>query len=85
MFSDLRFIWQRNGVGPRFRMWVLDPKLREAELANQSDILLHITGMNPDQNEKRLFLSSYQNKSFEELANLNQRLVELMEQNALQA
>lgn len=85
MFSDLRFIWQRNGVGPRFRLWVLDPKLREAELANQSDILLHITGMNPDQNEKRLFLSSYQNKSFEELANLNQRLVELMEQNALQA
>lgn len=46
MFSDFRYVWQRNGVGPRFRMWVLDEKLR---CADESNILLGITGMNPSE------------------------------------
>ncbi|NLV22447.1 MAG: hypothetical protein GXY49_10740 [Syntrophomonadaceae bacterium] len=49
MFSDFRYAWQRSPrVGPRFRMFVLNKKLREKELANESDILFKITGMNPD-------------------------------------
>ena len=48
MFSDFRYVWQRNGVGPRFRMWVLDEELRHAELEDRSDVLFKITGMNPD-------------------------------------
>ena len=59
MFSDFRFVWQRNGAGPRFRMWVIDPKLRRDELSDQSDILFRITGMNPGIEEKGLFLSDY--------------------------
>ncbi len=48
MFSDFRYSWQGSPkVGSRFRMFVLDKNLREKELANESDILLKITGMNP--------------------------------------
>lgn len=48
MFGDFRFVWQRNGCGPRFRMWVLDEDVREAELSDKSDALFKLTGMNPD-------------------------------------
>ncbi len=48
MFSDFRYSWQgAPDVGPRFRMFVLDKDLREKELANESNILFRITGMNP--------------------------------------
>lgn len=54
MFSDFRYAWQKSGqVGPRFRMFVLKKELREKKLANESDILFKITGMNPDMPKPR--------------------------------
>ena len=47
MFLDFRNVWQCNGREQRFRMWVLDDKLRNAEKTRQSDILYQITGMKP--------------------------------------
>lgn len=48
MFSNFLYSWQGSReVGPRFRMFVLDEKLRENELADKSNILFKITGMNP--------------------------------------
>ena len=46
-FSDFRYVWQRNGAGARFRMWVIDDALRQLELENKSDILFRVTGMRP--------------------------------------
>lgn len=48
MFSDFRYSWQASpNAGPRFRMFVLNKELREKELADESNILLKLTGMNP--------------------------------------
>lgn len=48
MFSNFAHVWERRGCGPRFRMWVVDEKLRKDEMEDVSDILFKITGMNPD-------------------------------------
>ncbi len=49
MFSDFRYAWQNTPkVGTRFRMFVINKKLREKELANTSNLLFKITGMKPD-------------------------------------
>ena len=47
MFQDFRFVWQMNGRGQRFRMWVLNDDLRNAENSRKSDTLFYITGMKP--------------------------------------
>lgn len=48
MFSDLRNIWQQNGRGARFRMWILNEDLRKAEATKESDFFYNLTGMKPD-------------------------------------
>ena len=49
MFSDFCYAWQKSPrTGARFRMFVINKELREKELANDSNILFKITGMNPD-------------------------------------
>lgn len=59
MFSDFRYIWQRNGCGPRFRMWVLNEDLRKAEQENKSNILFQITHMNPDNLSRAICLMDH--------------------------
>lgn len=49
MLSDFSFVWQRNGAGPRFRMWVLNETLRNAELNDESDFVFTATMMKPSQ------------------------------------
>ena len=51
MFCDFRHVWQRHTRGCKFRMFVLDEKLRNDELSNKSDLLFKLTGMNPDEPE----------------------------------
>ena len=46
-FSDFRYVWQQNGAGQRFRMWVTNNELRQLEREGNSDILFKITGMRP--------------------------------------
>lgn len=57
MFSDFRYVWQRNRRGPRFRMWVINEKLRNAELDDKSNVLFNITGMNPDKELTQLIMT----------------------------
>ena len=52
MFSDFRYSWQTSPeVGPRFRMFVLDKKLREMTLSEESNLLYKVSGMNPSRLE----------------------------------
>lgn len=49
MFSDFTFSWVKSAIaGPHFRMFVIDEKLRNAEINDESTLLFNITGMNPD-------------------------------------
>jgi len=66
MFSDFRYVWQRNGVGPRFCMWVLDEKLRQAEWDDKSNILLRATGMNPSKCLTQMEMIDYKSKTLDE-------------------
>lgn len=59
MFGDLRYIWQRCGAGPRFRMWVLDEKLRKAEREDRSNILFYSTGMNPSDGLTQMAMADF--------------------------
>lgn len=51
MFCDFGHVWGRTGRGCKFRMFVIDEKIRNSELSNKSDLLFQLTGMNPDQPE----------------------------------
>lgn len=51
MFCDFRHVWERNRCGCKFRMFVMDEKIRTSELSNKSDLLFQITGMNPSKQE----------------------------------
>ena len=66
MFSDFRYVWQRCGAGPRFRMWVLDESLRKREWENKSNILLNITGMNPSEGLTQMAMLDYKSKTEKE-------------------
>lgn len=66
MFSDFRHVWQRNGAGPRFRMWVIDEKLRNAEWEDKSNVLFYITGMNPSKEMTQMAMIDCQSKTNEE-------------------
>lgn len=49
MFSNFLYAWQASDkVGPRFRMFMLDKALCEKQQTNPTNILLEITGMNPN-------------------------------------
>ena len=85
MFSDFRYVWQRHGAGPRFRMWVVDDKLREAERNNKSRMLFHITGMKPDDESLHVSLMDYKIKTEADRCEadlVGQALVKLIQQNA---
>ena len=71
MFSDFKFVWQRHGAGPRFRMWVLNDKLREDECSDKSNILFKITGMNPDIPINSNVLLYYNNEEKEDAEFIN--------------
>lgn len=58
MFCNFRHVWERNGQNCKFRMFVLDKKLKEAELSNQSDLLFRMTGMNPDTDNPHVLLAN---------------------------
>ena len=49
MSTDFRYVWQGTNpdVGQRFRMFVLDEKLRDAEISCNSKVLFTITGIRP--------------------------------------
>ena len=84
MFGDLRYIWQRTGAGPRFRMWVLDEKLREAERADRSNVLWGCTGMNPGDSLTQMAMADFKAKTGEELEDaveLGKELTELISEN----
>lgn len=46
-FSDFRYVWQQNGAGQRFRMWIINDELRQLEREGKSDIVFNITRMRP--------------------------------------
>ena len=48
MFGDFHFVWQRLGVGPQFRMWIIDENVRKMQDIYRNNILFYITNMNPD-------------------------------------
>ena len=79
MFSDFRHVWQRTGVGPRFRMWVLDEKLRDAEWNDKSNVLFSITGMNPDKISNQRLMIDCKSKTFEEMCSEAKMVFELSE------
>ena len=92
MFSNFRYSWQRSpNVGPRFRMYVIDEKLRIAELEDSSSLLFKITGMNPDMpkdKEWRLLVNNGKNEStdFSDQANdcmVNMLALDIINKNIL--
>ena len=85
MFSDFRYVWQRCGAGPRFRMWLLDESLRKREWENKSNILLNITGMNPSEELTQMAMLDYKSKTEKEkkeASRFGTELVKLIDENA---
>ena len=48
MFCDFRHVWQGDETGCKFRMFILDEKLRMPENINKLNLFRQLTGMNPD-------------------------------------
>lgn len=63
MFLDFRNVWQMNGLGQKFRMWVLKDELRKAESSDESDTLFRITGMNPSNEPIEMAMLDYRSKT----------------------
>lgn len=63
MFSDFRNVWQTNGQGPKFRMWVMNNQLRHTEKTRESDILFYITGMKPTDELTQFAMIDYKTQS----------------------
>lgn len=85
MFSDYRNVWQQNGKGPRFRMWILNNALREAEKSGNSDKLFNITGMKPSEALTQMVMLDYKSQTDSDLAEagmIGVELVNLIGQNA---
>lgn len=86
MYSDFRYVWQRGSVGPKFRMWVLDEKLRNMERNNESNLLFYVTGMNPSDSLTQRLMLDYKSKSLEEMvegSKFSMELVSLIDENLL--
>ena len=58
LFNDFRFVWQRHGVGPQFRMWIIDENVRKLQDMDKNNILFYFTMMNPDPPQTEKFLLS---------------------------
>ncbi len=72
MFSDFSYSWQRHPMFKhRFRMHVINDRLREDELADRSRSLFQITGMNPDRNEGNFYILGYYRRG----ASNNEKLI----------
>ena len=85
MFLDFRNVWQCNGREQRFRMWVLDDKLRNAEKTRQSDILYQITGMKPSNELTQMVMLDCKSKTDREMvesAMIGARLVDLIKRHS---
>ncbi len=85
MFLDFRNVWQFNGREQRFRMWVLDDKLRNAEKTRESDILYQITGMKPSNELTQMVMLDCKSKTDREMvesAMIGARLVDLIERHS---
>lgn len=82
MFSDFRHVWQRNGAGPRFHMWVIDEKLRNAEWMDESNILFYITGMNPSKELTQMVMLDCKTERNVETTMLGVDLMKLIQKNA---
>lgn len=86
MFSDFRYVWQRSGAGTRFRMWVIDEKLRNAEWADKSNVLFYITGMNPSKELTQMAMIDFKSETYVEKADaavFSTKLVKLIQKNAI--
>jgi len=79
MFSDFRYVWQRKHAGAKFRMWVVNEKLRNAEWKNESNVLFRITGMNPDKELTQMVMVDCKPKIHEEKAETAIFVMELVE------
>lgn len=85
MFLDFRNVWQCNGREQRFRMRVLDDKLRNAEKTRQSDILYQITGMKPSNELTQMVMLDCKSKTDREMvesAMIGARLVDLIKRHS---
>ncbi len=85
MFSNFTHVWQCNGAGPKFRMWVIDDKLRNAEWTDKSNVLFRITGMNPSQGLTQMAMIDGKSKTAEakvETEILSFELTRLIKKNA---
>lgn len=65
-FGDFRYVWQRNGAGPRFRMWILDDDLRQSEENGSSNLMFRITGMRPSEPLTQYVMFDYKPKNITE-------------------
>ena len=63
MFMDFRNVWQLNGRGQKFRMWVLNDSLREDEKNHKSDILFYLTGMKPCEELTQMVMLDYKSQT----------------------
>ena len=45
MFSDFRHVWERNGWGCKFRIYVLDEKLRNDIIVGNNDLFFQLTNI----------------------------------------
>lgn len=48
MFCDFRHVWQDDATGCKFRMFILDEKLKMPEYLQKLNLFSQLTGMNPD-------------------------------------
>ena len=68
MFLDFRNVWQVNGRGQKFRMWILNEELRNAEISRESDTLFYITGMKPTDELTQMAMLDYKSQTDDERA-----------------
>ena len=56
MFTDFLHVWQRNGEGPRFRMYTLDSNIKQSIFETPREFVFEWTRMNPCEPETKLAL-----------------------------
>ena len=66
MFTDFSHVWQRNGQGPRFRMYTLDSNLKQNIFETPREFVFEWTGMNLCEPETRLALMDPKIKTAED-------------------
>ena len=84
MFNDFSCVWQENGKGPRFRMWIINDKIRKDTLEGKTDILFELTRMKSDKQLTQYFMLDYKAKNEEEKIDacvFSQILLKIIENN----